>query len=43
MVALTPPDVTAVALDRVVNRQRTVPPDCDLVRAARAVGVGFGD
>jgi len=43
MVALTPPAVTAVPLERVVNRQRTVPPDCDLVRAARAVGVGFGD
>jgi 6-phosphofructokinase 1 len=43
MVALTPPVLTAVPLDKVVNRQRTVPPDCDLVRAARAVGVGFGD
>jgi hypothetical protein len=30
-------------LERVVNRQRTVPPDCDLVRAARAIGIGFGD
>ena len=43
MVALTPPVLTAVPLDKVVTRQRTVPPDCDLVRAARAVGVGFGD
>ena len=24
-------------------RQRTVPPDCDLVRAARTIGIGFGD
>jgi 6-phosphofructokinase 1 len=43
MVALTPPDLTTIALDRVIKRQRTVPPDCDLVRAARAIGIGFGD
>src|SRR6476469_1663226 len=33
MVALTPPTLTAVALERVVNRQRTVPHNCDLIRA----------
>ena len=43
MVALTPPTLTAVALERVVNRQRTVPHNCDLIRAARAIGIGFGD
>ena len=43
MVALQPPDVVAVPLARVVNRVRTVPPDCDLIRAARAVGVAFGN
>jgi 6-phosphofructokinase 1 len=43
MVALTPPDVTAMTLERVVTRQRTVPPDCDLLHAARAIGIGFGD
>ena len=43
MVALQPPGIVAVPLDRVVERIRTVPTDCDLVRAARAVGVGFGD
>jgi ATP-dependent phosphofructokinase / diphosphate-dependent phosphofructokinase len=43
MVALQPPGIVAVPLDRVVDRIRTVPTDCDLVRAARAVGVGFGD
>ena len=43
MVALTPPGVSAVPLDRVVNRRRTVPLDHDLLLAARAIGVGFGD
>jgi phosphofructokinase-like protein len=43
MVALHPPDVVAVPLATVVDRVRTVPPDCDLVRAARAVGVAFGN
>jgi 6-phosphofructokinase 1 len=43
MVCLTPPEIAAVSLERVVNRRRTVPADCDLVRAARAIGVGFGD
>ena len=43
MVALEVPEIVAVPLDTVVNRLRTVPPDCDLVRAARAIGVGFGN
>jgi 6-phosphofructokinase 1 len=43
MIALTPPALTAIPLADVVNRQRTVPPDCDLVLAAHAVGIGFGD
>jgi 6-phosphofructokinase 1 len=43
MVAVTPPGVTPVALDRVVNRRRTVSPDHDLLRAARAIGIAFGD
>ncbi len=33
----------SVPIGEVANRQRTVPPDDDLVRAARAVGTGFGD
>ena len=43
MVALQPPDTVAVPLAKVVDRVRTVPPDCDLIRAARAVGVAFGN
>ena len=43
MVALQPPDIVAVPLAKVVDRVRTVPPDCDLIRAARAVGVAFGN
>lgn len=33
----------SVPIGEVANRQRVVPPDDDLVRAARAVGTGFGD
>ncbi len=43
MVALVPPDVVAVPLERVAGRTRTVPPDCDLIRTARSLGLSFGD
>jgi 6-phosphofructokinase 1 len=43
MTALHSPDIVAVPLDRVVGRTRTVPPDGDVVRAARHVGISFGD
>ena len=35
--------IGSVPLDTVAHKVRTVPPDCDLVRAARAVGTCFGD
>jgi ATP-dependent phosphofructokinase / diphosphate-dependent phosphofructokinase len=43
MVALQPPRIMPVPLSSVSGRIRTVPLDCDLMRAARAIGVGFGD
>jgi 6-phosphofructokinase 1 len=43
MVALRPPDIVAVPLDRIVGRTKNVPLDSDVVRAARAVGIAFGD
>jgi 6-phosphofructokinase 1 len=43
MVALRPPDIVAVPLSEVVGKQRLVPPDYDLVRTARALGISFGD
>jgi 6-phosphofructokinase 1 len=43
MVALRSSDLAAVPLKNVVHRLRTVPPDGDLVRAARATGVRFGN
>src|SRR3990172_10630662 len=43
MVASHPPDVTAVPLEQIVGRMKTVPLDSDAVRAARAVGIGLGD
>ncbi len=43
MVALDPPDIISRPLQDVVGKTRTVPLDFDLVRAARAIGVTFGD
>jgi ATP-dependent phosphofructokinase / diphosphate-dependent phosphofructokinase len=43
MVAFHPPDIAAVPLEKVVGRIRTIPHDFDVIRTARAVGVGFGD
>lgn len=43
MAAWRPPDVVAVPLDEVVGKTKTVPPDHDLVRTARALSVSFGD
>jgi 6-phosphofructokinase 1 len=43
MVALEPPNIVARRLDEVVGKTKTVPPDFDLVRTARALGVTFGD
>ncbi len=43
MAALHPPDVVPVPIEEVVGRTRTVPPDSDIVRAAKNVGICFGD
>ena len=43
MTAFHPPDIAAVPLERVVGRIRTVPRDFDMIRTARAMGIGFGD
>jgi 6-phosphofructokinase 1 len=43
MVALRPPDIVAVPLSDIVGKQRLVPPDYDLIRTARALGISFGD
>jgi len=43
MVALHPPDIVAVPLEKVVGRVRTVPLDSDVIRTARAMGIAFGD
>ena len=43
MVAFHPPDIVAVPLATVVGRTRTVPPDFDVVRTARAMGISLGD
>ena len=43
MVANRPPDIVSVPLEEVVGRAKQVPPDLDLVRTARAMGISFGD
>jgi 6-phosphofructokinase 1 len=43
MVASQPPDIVTVPLETVGGKQKRVPPDYDLVRTARAIGISFGD
>lgn len=43
MVANHPPDLVPIPLGEVVGRTKTVPLDSDLLLAARALGVSFGD
>ena len=43
MVALQPPDLVPVPLAGVAGRTRTVPPDSDLIRAARGIGIAFAE
>jgi 6-phosphofructokinase 1 len=43
MVAFTGPGVGAVALSEAVGRLKTVPPDGNLARTARALGISLGD
>ncbi len=43
MVAFHPPDIVGVPLEKIVGRTRTVPPDFDVIRTARAMGISMGD
>jgi 6-phosphofructokinase 1 len=43
MVALDPPTVRYVPLERVAGRMKTVPLDCDTILTARDLGISFGD
>jgi phosphofructokinase-like protein len=43
MVASTPPVISTVPLESVVGKQKRVPLDSDLLRAARALGISFGE
>nr|MBA3533130.1 6-phosphofructokinase [Ardenticatenales bacterium] len=41
--ALNPPTVSYVALDKSAGRLKVVPPDSDIVRTARDLGISFGE
>jgi phosphofructokinase-like protein len=43
MVAFDPPDIVAIPLEEMVGKIKLVPPDHDLLRTARAIGVSMGD
>jgi 6-phosphofructokinase 1 len=43
MVAFHPPDIVAVPLEKIVGRTRTIPPDFDVLRTARAMNISMGD
>lgn len=42
MVCLRGNEISSCTLDEAVGRTKTVPPDGDIVRAARAIGISFG-
>lgn len=43
MIALDPPDVKAVPLEKVIDKMKKVPIDGDTVKTAREIGICFGD
>lgn len=43
MVALDPPTVNYVPLEKATHRMKTVPLDCDTLLTARDLGISFGD
>ena len=43
MVALDPPHIKAVPIKRAVSKMKAVPVDSDVIAAARAIGISFGD
>ncbi len=43
MVSLQGSSITSIPLEEAVNKIKTVPPDGELVRIAKSIGVGFGD
>jgi 6-phosphofructokinase 1 len=43
MVALQPPEIVLVPLEQVAGRTRTIPPDHDLIRTARSIGLSFAE
>ena len=43
MVALHPPDIVPVKITEAIGKLRRVPTDGDMVRTARALGIGLGD
>ncbi|WP_333655968.1 hypothetical protein [Dissulfurispira sp.] len=43
MIALDPPDVKTVPLEKVVGSMKRVPTDGDTVKTAREIRISFGD
>ncbi len=43
MTALQPPNITSVPISKAISRMKRVPADSDVVRAARSLGISFGD
>jgi 6-phosphofructokinase 1 len=43
MTAYHPPEIVPVPITEAIGRIRTVPPDGELCRVARALGISFGE
>lgn len=43
MIALDPPNVVGVPLEKVIDNMKKIPSDSDTVKTAREIGISFGD
>jgi phosphofructokinase-like protein len=43
MVALHPPDISAVPIEEAIGKMKSVPLDSDVILTARSLGISFGD
>jgi len=43
MVALDPPQIKAVPLEKIIGRIKNVPVDSDKIKTAREIGISLGD
>ena len=43
MVAMKNNEITSVPLEEIAVKLKTIDPECDIIRDAKVLGIGFGD